>query len=78
MISQPTGLMYIHTRLFIVEDVSNEYIYLQMHECYLDSNVCNGKQLWIARRKHQHRQTAGKKRQVDRNREKGEGGWSDL
>ena len=25
MISQPTGLMYIHTRLFIVEDVFNDF-----------------------------------------------------
>ena len=32
--SQPTGLLYLHTRLFIVEDVFNEYI-LQMHEYYL-------------------------------------------
>ena len=36
----PTGLRAIHTRLFIVEDVFNEYIPLQMHECYLVTIFC--------------------------------------
>ena len=41
--------MYIHTRLFIVEDVFNEYIPLQMHECYLviSRNVRNSAFLFL-------------------------------